>query len=47
MKNPKSIRSMCMLACLISAPLIGSATHAGQVELERFYFGIEINSVLC
>ena len=47
MKNPKSIRSMCMLACLISAPLIGSATHAGQVELERFYFGIEINGVLC
>jgi hypothetical protein len=38
---------MCVLACLVVAPLIGSATHAGPVEPGRFYFGIEIEGVLC
>jgi transglutaminase-like putative cysteine protease len=47
MKNLKSIWWMRTLVCLILVPLIGSAMHAGQVEPERFYFGIEIDGVLC
>jgi hypothetical protein len=47
MKSAKSIFSTFVLALWISAALIGVATPAGQIEPEQFYFGLEIDGVLC
>ena len=47
MKNVKHIPSMCAPALWLLLSLIGVAARAGQIEPQKFYYGIEIDGVLC
>jgi transglutaminase-like putative cysteine protease len=47
MNNRNRISKACVLALLLSLLPNRVETHAAPVEPERFYFGIEIDGVLC
>ncbi len=47
MKRRNRISVVCALALWFSLSLIGVATHAAPAEPQKFYYGIEINGVLC
>jgi len=47
MKSRNRISTACMLALLVWLSSNRLETHAAQVEPGQFYFGVEINGVLC